>query len=293
MDFQDSTYPVCTTEWQGEVDTMRVMLMTDLEGVAGVRCADGWLTPGDRFYTVGCRLLTEEINAVVDGLFAGGATYVQVADGHGYGAIDIELLDPRVDYARGWPGGFPFGLDASYQGIAWVGQHAKASTPFSHIAHTQSFKYIDLKLNGVSIGEFGQLAMCAAELGVPAFFAAGEQALTEEAEALVPGIVTCPVKRGVTPGTGETCTTEEYGRRNSGAVHMHPRRARAALRLAAEAAVQKLRRNPPSLIPLRGPFELEVLMRPDVPDQPRMRGRNTHPASVIAVMNMPFELQPV
>lgn len=271
---------------------MRLMLMTDLEGVAGVRCADGWLAPDDRFYTVGCRLLTEEVNSVVDGFFAGGATYVQVADGHGYGAIDVELLDPRVDYARGWPGGFPFGLDSSYQGVGWVGQHAKASTPFSHIAHTQSFGYIDLTLNGVSIGEFGQLALCAAELGVPAFFAAGEQALTEEAEALVPGIVTCSVKRGVTPGTGEECTTEEYARRNSGAVHMQPRRARAALRMAAEAAVQKLKRNPPAIALLQAPFDLKVVMRPEAPGQPRLAARNTHPDSVIALMNMPFDLQP-
>ena len=151
---------------------MRIMLMTDMEGVSGVKNATEWLRPGDRRYEAGCRLLTREVNAAIDGFFAGGAKYVQVADGHGAGAIDIELLDERVEYARGWPEGWPFGMDSSYDGLAFVGQHAKASSELAHLAHTQSFQYIDLSVNGVSIGEFGQMTMCASELGVPSFFQA-------------------------------------------------------------------------------------------------------------------------
>ena len=114
-------------------------------------------------------------------------------------AGSTSICSIRASNTRGVPEAWPFGLDKSYNGIAWVGQHPKASTPLGHLCHTQCFWYIDLAINGVSIGEFGQLAMCAAELGVPAFFACGDQAFTEEAEALAPGIVTCAVKRGVTP----------------------------------------------------------------------------------------------
>lgn len=272
---------------------MRIMLMTDLEGVSGVRNSEDWCNPDSRWYLTGCKLLTLEANAAVEGFFAGGAKYVQVADGHGAGAIDIELLDPRVEYARGWPQGFPFGLDESYTGIAWVGQHAKASTEYAHLAHTQSFHYIDLSINGVSIGEFGKLAMCGSEQGVPAFFGAGDLAFTKEAEALVPGIITCAVKRGVTPGSGEDCTFEEYRARNTAAVHTPPARVRAIIRQAAEAAIHKLKRNPPALIPLRAPYDRVTILRPDQRGQPKRIARESHPTSVIEVMRLPMDLKPM
>ena len=71
---------------------MKIM-MTDMEGVSGVRRMQDWCTPESRYYQNGCRLLTQEVNAAVDGFFSAGATYVQVADGHGAGGIDIGLLD--------------------------------------------------------------------------------------------------------------------------------------------------------------------------------------------------------
>jgi D-aminopeptidase len=280
-------------ENQRERLIVKILLMTDLEGVSCVKASDGWCAPTDRFYDVACRLLTGEVNAVVDGFFAAGASYVQVADGHGWGGIDIERLDSRVEYARTWPCGFPFNLDSSFDGIAWVGQHAKASTPYAHLPHTQSFEYIDMSVNGVSIGEFGQLALCAAELGVPAFFAAGDLAFTQEAERLAPGIVTCSVKRGNTPGTGEECTATDYGRRNTGAIHLPPARAQAALRKAAEAAAFKLRRNPPPPIPLNKPFERVCLLRPEEAHLPRKRSVESHPDSVIPLMNMPLDPKPL
>ncbi|MBN2308758.1 MAG: M55 family metallopeptidase [Candidatus Hydrogenedentes bacterium] len=268
---------------------MRIMIMTDLEGVAGVKDWEDWCRPESRNYDTACRFLTNEVNVAVEAFFAEGASYVQVADGHGPGGIDIELLDPRVEYARGWPpGGWPFGLDASYDGLAHMGQHAKASTEYAHLAHTQSFRYIDLRVNGVSIGEFGQMALCAAELGVPEFFASGDLAFTREAEALVPGIVTCAVKRGVTPGAGEECTAEEYGRRNAGAVHTPPARARELIRTQASRAMRKLREDPPALPPVEGPFERVAVFRPEQAGGPSTIAREEHASSVIELMKLPF-----
>ena len=271
---------------------MRILLMTDMEGVAGVKNSDDWCLPDSRYYEVGCRLLTREVNAAVDGFFAAGAKYILVADGHGAGGIDIEGLDPRVEYARGWPAGFPFGLEPAFTGIAWVGQHAKASTELAHLAHTQSFHYIDLSVNGVSIGEFGQLALCAAEMGVPAFFGSGDLAFTKEAEALTPGIITCPVKRGVTPGTGEDCTMKEYRVRNAGAIHTPPAAARTMIRQAAEAAAWKLKNNPPKVVEFKGPYESVVRLRPEESGQPRKISRTTHKDSFIGLMNTPLDLKP-
>lgn len=263
---------------------MRILMITDMEGVSGVKNATEWLKPGDRCYEAGCRLLTREVNAAVDGFFAGGAKYVQVVDGHGAGGIDIELLDERVEYARGGPDG----IDSSYTGIAFVGQHAKASTEYAHLAHTQCFQYIDLSVNGVSIGEFGQTALCGSELGVPVFFASGDLAFTAEAQALVPGITICAVKRGVTRGTGEDCTTSEYEARNAGAVHIAPARVNQIIRQSAEDAIRKLAKKRPPLVPLQPPFEAITILRPDKHGDPKRTYRTHHATSVIALMNEPL-----
>ena len=113
-----------------------------------------------------------------------------------------------------------------YDAVAWVGQHAKAGTEYSHLTHTQHWNYVDLSINGVSIGELGQFAMCASELGVPGIFASGEKALAAEATGLMPWIEAVWVKEGTTPGRGDELDLEAYSRFNWGAIHFSPSRAR-------------------------------------------------------------------
>lgn len=272
----------------------KIFLVTDMEGVAGVQNSEQWLRPEDRYYEVGRKLLTLEVNAAIDGFFAGGAREIVVIDGHGAGAVNIELLDPRVQLERGWPSGWP-GPSLSgggFDAIAWVGQHAKAGTPHAHLAHTQSWDYVDLSINGVSIGEFGQAAMCANELGVRAIFAAGDKAFSEEARALVPGIETVWVKRGTTPGRGDELTAEQYSRRNSAAIHLHPEKARALIREGAERAMRRAQTEPFGLINMKPPYERIGRFRPSQAGQPILVSKETHPSSVIAVMNAPFRPAP-
>ncbi|NQT13076.1 MAG: M55 family metallopeptidase [Planctomycetes bacterium] len=153
---------------------MKLMIMTDMEGVAGILNHEDWVRLSSRFYDKGLRLVAGEVNAAVDGFFTGGAKEVIVYDGHGAGGIDPELLDPRAQLIRGVCSPvFPWGLDRTFAGLAVVGQHAKAGTPFSHITHTGSFNCIDESINGVSIGEYGELALCAMELGIPTILACG------------------------------------------------------------------------------------------------------------------------
>jgi len=271
---------------------MKIYIMTDLEGVAGVMDFENWCSPGFRYYELAKEFLTREVNAAVDGFFEAGATEIVVADGHGSGGINPALIDPRVELLRGWPERWPLLLDASYDAVAWVGQHAKAGTEYAHLAHTQSFGYLDLSINGVSIGEFGQLAMCASELGVRSIFASGDEAFAKEAHALVHGIETVVVKRGSRPGRGDELTREEYGRRNYAAVHIPPERARGRIREAAARAAQRARTEAFGLIDLTPPFERVAIFRPDG-EHPKTVARESHPSSVIALMNMSSERKPV
>ena len=265
---------------------MKLYVMTDLEGTAGVQNFAEWTGPGKPHYGLARRLLTLEINAAICGFLEAGATEILVADGHGPGAIDIELLDPRVEYLRGWgEGPYPLCLDTSFDAIGWVGQHAKAGTEYGHMAHTQSTAILDLSINGVSVGEFGQVVMCASELGVRSIFGSGDRAFAREAEALVPGIETVAVKQGVKPGTGNDLSQEAYARFTSSARHLHPERARRLVREGAAQSVRRAKREDFGIVPLSPPFERVTVMRADEDNPHGTVSRAVHPTSVIGVMN--------
>src|SRR5439155_16921101 len=139
--------------------------------------------------------------------------------------------------------------------LAYVGQHAKAGTQFGHMTPTQGFSYLDLSINGFSIGEFGQMVMCASELGVRTIFGSSDEAFTKEAQALVPGIETVAVKWGVKPGTGDELNTEQYARYTASARHLSPTRARRLIREGALRAIRRAGTEEFGLLPLAPPFE--------------------------------------
>jgi len=266
--------------------------MTDLEGVAGVLGFDDWCTPESRYYETAKELLTMEVNAAAKGFFDGGATEIVVADGHGPGALDPTFLDPRVMLMRGWPRGFPFELDASYDAIAWVGQHAKSGTEYAHLSHTQSFGVLDYSINGISIGEFGQMAFCAMELGVKPIFGSGDMAFADEAEALFPGIETVAVKYGTTPGKGDECTAEGYQARNKAAVHFSPERSREMIYEGSLCAITRMREGGQIGLPsLRPPYEAVVKRRASA-DKPADSATFSHPSSISKLMNVSHGIKP-
>jgi D-amino peptidase len=272
---------------------MRIYLMTDLEGVAGVQNFQSWTGPGQPYYPLARQLLTQEVNAAVHGFLAGGATSVVVADGHGAGAVDIVDLDSRVEYMRGWPQGWPLGLDeGGYDAVGVVGQHARSRTPLSNMAHTQSCEYLELSINGTAIGEFGQLVMCASELGIPTIFAAGEKAFAEEAQVLLPGIETVSVKRGTRQGRGDECSAEQYEQRNGSAIHLHPERARELIRAGAETAVLRARRESFGVMDLHKPFRQVMVLRPKE-SRPLRYAITEHASSVAALLNQRGEQRAV
>jgi D-amino peptidase len=244
---------------------MKLMIMTDMEGVAGVISGKDYLYPTGRYYETARRLLTEETNAAIDGFWAGGFRDILVCDGHGAGGINPDLLDERVRLQRGWgPATYPFGLDSSFDALAYVGQHAKAGTRFSHLTHTGWWSVVDQTVNGLSIGEYGEGALCAGELGVSLIFAAGEEALTREAAALTPWVVTVSVLQGVHPEAGDELSMDEYEVFHEAAIHLHPRRACQLIRQGAQQAAQRFSADRAAFPPLRclqPPYHLHRVIR--------------------------------
>lgn len=222
---------------------MKIYMMTDLEGVAGVtdfedRSVDTHDNHRQRMRMQ--RLLTGEVNAAIDGLFQGGATQVIVNDGHGGGyTIDFESLDPRAQIVHGHerPFWLPL-LDETCDATVLVGAHAKAESPPATNYHTMSKAVKDWSINGVSFGEMGLQALIAGHFGVPMVFVSGEAYACEEIGDLIPGVVTAAVKRGLSRRSAVSWTATK---------------ARDMIRVGAKQALEQrdkvkpLKFNPPLL----------------------------------------------
>jgi D-amino peptidase len=265
---------------------MKIFIVTDMEGTCGVINHDDWVTPEGRYYEDGKKLLTMEINAAVEGFFEEGATEIYVSDGHGFGGINQSLLDKRTMYIRGYPGPYPGGLDETFDAVAWVGQHAKAGTPYAHIAHTGWFNVLDYTINDISVGEFGQMAICAATFGVRSIFGSGDKAFSGEAKALINGIETVIVKEGLTPGSGDEFDGDGYRNRNLAAIHYHPQKACELIKEGAKKALHRFKADKESfqLLDLKPPFVRKVKYRP-YNNTPSYSASSMHENSFIKMMN--------
>jgi len=267
---------------------MKIAIMTDMEGVAGIMNSEDWVLPHGRYYERGKELLTEETNAAIDGFFAAGATEIVVIDGHGAGGIDPWLLDERAKLSRGWGVYHQFGLNAGFDALAWVGQHAKAGALLAHIAHTGSQNVLENKINGISMGEFGECAAIGGFYGAPAIFGSGDEAFVKEAKSIVPHIHAVANKCGVNQNDGADLDTKAYSANSLGAVHMHPKRSRAQIREASEYSLKSFYANRESYPPFRlnPPYVLETWFRKDGDNLPYKITRR-HDTDIVAMYGAP------
>jgi len=179
---------------------LKVFISVDMEGIAGIGTSAMTSATG-KDYATGRRLMTDEVNAVVAALFAGGATDVVVNDSHGdmQNLLHLEL-DPRVTYIQGAikPYGMVEGLDASFDAVVLLGCHARAGTPRAFIAHTGTGSVKGLWLNDLEVGEGELNAAYAGALGVPVILAAGDAAFAAQFTATIDA-ETVVTKTAVTP----------------------------------------------------------------------------------------------
>ena len=225
---------------------MKVFMVTDMEGVAGVVSFTDQSYPDGRYYDAGKKLVTAEVNAAVDGLLEAGVGDVLVWDGHGAGAIVFEELHPAAKLLHGRPGPPWSRLDPvieRYDVCVMVGQHARAGVATGNQNHTQDSRSVDYyKLNGRLIGETAQVALYCGALGLPLVFLSGDQDACREAEELIPAMVTVAVKEGLGRGAAISLSAQEARRRIREGI------ARAVAR-------QRVEPIPPLVWP--GPYVLE------------------------------------
>ncbi|MFK3982092.1 M55 family metallopeptidase [Micromonospora sp. NPDC050397] len=223
---------------------LRVLVSADLEGVAGI-VHPSETNPERYDYERGRRLMTAEVNAVVEGVLeAEPDAVVRVADAHGsFRNLLPEELDRRARLVRGRPRplGMLGGLDGDTSAVLFVGYHARAGSGPAVLAHTMSDAVLDVRVNGRSLGEIGLNAAMAGHHGAPVVLVAGDEVACAELTDLVPQARAVPVKFALGQAAAET---------------IHPEEARELLRAAAGAAVADRERVRP--FTLAGPLAVEV-----------------------------------
>ena len=178
---------------------MRVFITTDLEGVGGV-LLDSQVGGDSPEYLRARHLLTEEVNAAVEGALSGGATELLVDDGHSTGFnLIYEELHPEARYVMGSPRpDWLSGLSEGFEATFFIGCHAMAGTLGAVRDHTMSSAaWHNLWVNGRQMGEIGLWAAVAGHCGVPCVLMSGCAKAAEEAEGLVAGIETVVTKQAL------------------------------------------------------------------------------------------------
>src|SRR5579864_5940118 len=182
-----------------------IFLITDAEGVAGV-CRQDQTDPKDQEIR---QLLTGEINAAVDGLYAGGADDVIVWDGHdGSQTLSALTIHPRCKLIIG-DLGVSMTLERRYAAIGFIGQHAHANRKGGIMAHSYSSLGIQTMLmNGKPVGEIETRAALAGAFNTPTIFLSGDQAATDDLHAIVPDAELAVVKEGFSNYACQTLSAE-------------------------------------------------------------------------------------
>jgi D-amino peptidase len=205
---------------------VKIFISSDMEGTAGVVDWDQCRAGGQQ-YAYYADLLTQEINAAIEGAALGGATEILVNDSHGKMANlrpDALVSPARYLSGRYKPMYMMQGLDPSYDAIFFVSYHGSASSNASTLSHTYfPAALAEVTINGLVSGEAGLNALVAQAYGVPVVLVTGDATTVQETARFCPGARSAVVKWSVSRFAAES---------------LHPSAARDLIREEAELATR-------------------------------------------------------
>ena len=231
---------------------MRVLIACDMEGISGVTHWEH-VDPKHPEYQRFRAIMTDEVNAAIDGALDAGATAITVTDGHNNGRnVLIEKLRSPAHLNSGSPA--PLSMVEGVQHsdlVFFIGYHAMAGTPDAILCHTWTDQVRGVWLNDRAVGEIGLNAAVCGSFNVPIGLVTGDVAATQEAIDLLGPIAIGPietvaVKRAVSRMAAECYPVEENQR---------------AIRAAAARAVRASR------VPWRVESPLTLVVELSRPDQ--------------------------
>jgi len=230
---------------------VKVLIISDLEGVSGVddhRQVDADITEYRELYEKARSLITEDVNAAIRGLRVGGATEIDVIDGHGFGEPPcVNIIRDKIESGIGvipayeaWSPvkSFPW---ESYDAGVLLGYHAMAGTLDGFLSHTVS-DLTAVKMNGKYVGEAEMEAWWLGYYNVPTILVIGDAAVVREVKSLLPGIEGVTVKTAASRSAVTCLPLDE---------------ARALIQRAATSAVKNLKKLKP--FKLSTPIHLDIV----------------------------------
>ncbi|MGP4078930.1 M55 family metallopeptidase [Pseudalkalibacillus sp. R45] len=223
---------------------MKIFISADIEGISGV-ATNVQLKKNDEYQRFR-KLMTQEVNAAIEGAFKGGATEVVVADGHGnMSNIFIEDLDERARLVSGNNRVMCQlqGLDESFDGIMFIGHHGReAGSERTTISHTLAGICVgEMKINGKVVGETEMNAGVAGDFDVPTILISGDDAYVAEVKETLPDVEAAVVKFGIDRFAAEL---------------IPPKRARKIIEEKAEASVRRI--NEFKAYKVEGPITFDI-----------------------------------
>ena len=227
---------------------LRILVLHDMEGLSGQSDPASFIFGTDA-YPKGQEMLAADVNAVIAGLYQGGATEVMVVDGHGSGnpAPDLrrDLLDPRATQLTRdhyFDTYFDTPAVATFDGVAVVGMHGRTGSR-GFAAHTYTFG-IGIAINGEFITETELVALAWGRNRTPVIFGSGDDRLAADLASTMPWIEYVTVKKAIAADSAELRPVVE---------------ARAELTSRAKLAVENLRAGKTQV--MRAPAPLRVGLR--------------------------------
>jgi len=224
---------------------VKVYISVDMEGGTGIASAQHMKDSG---YTRMVKLLTQEVNAAIEGAFEAGATEVLVNDAHGSMTnILIEDLDERAELISGSNKHLcqMEGIDESFDAAFFLGYHAHEGNEDAVLNHTIFGGAVtEIRRNGVVVGETAINAGIAGAYGVPVVLVAGDHILCQEARSFLGDIEVVTTKRAI----------DRYAARV-----LPPKRVQQLIKEGAKRALGRLGEIKPHTI--EGPIEFQLTMK--------------------------------
>jgi D-amino peptidase len=178
---------------------VKIFISSDMEGTAGVVDWDH-VVAGGHFYDYYCQLLTNEVNAAIEGALRAGATEFLVNDSHSRMAnLRPSELAGSARYLSGRvkPMYMMQGLDETFDAVFFISYHGSMTTS-STLSHTYfPTAFARVTINGVIAGEAGINALVAKAYGVPIVLISGDATTAQEIAPFAPSCVTAVVKESV------------------------------------------------------------------------------------------------
>lgn len=183
------------------------LIAVDLEGISGVVGAPYESLTTSPDYALACENAVKEINAAVSALFDSGATRVAVWDNHGGGDnLDFSKIDSRVEKIdwRKYPYRLDFAADHNFNGIIYLGYHAREGSFKGILAHTFNSKAIQyVKMDSKLVGELEIDSYIAATHGIAPIFCASDKACVDQFGESSPETVFVVTKYGKSRNSAE------------------------------------------------------------------------------------------